>query len=141
MEAFIQILEKLCFVGTLTELMMFCCTLLVAVVLGIVVGWVWKPKWAKKGFSVGKENATLGKPLSVPLREGVSGSPRTESKSIQESTVEGPGVTTDDLEHLSRLVNETDGGPTWIPVMDRSQPTFSYQAWRRDSEVFNHALY
>lgn len=40
-----------------------------------------------------------------------------------------------DLEHLSRLVEVTDGGPAWIQMMDRSTSTMSYQAWRRDPEV------
>lgn len=44
-------------------------------------------------------------------------------------------VTEDDLEHLCRLVEEKDGGPVWIQMMDRSTPTMAYQAWRRDPEV------
>ena len=44
-------------------------------------------------------------------------------------------VMEDDLEHLSKLVEVTDGGPAWIQMMDRSTPTMSYQAWRRDPEV------
>lgn len=40
-----------------------------------------------------------------------------------------------DLEHICRLVEVTDGGPAWIQMMDRSTPTMSYQAWRRDPEV------
>lgn len=42
----------------------------------------------------------------------------------------------DDLEHLCRLVEVKDGGPAWIQMMDRSVPTMSYQAWRRDPEVY-----
>lgn len=44
-------------------------------------------------------------------------------------------VTEDDLQYLSKLVEVTDGGPDWIQMMDRSTPTMSYQAWRRDPEV------
>lgn len=40
-----------------------------------------------------------------------------------------------DLQYISRLVTEKDGGPAWIQMMDRSTPTMSYQAWRRDLEV------
>lgn len=41
----------------------------------------------------------------------------------------------DDLEFLCKLVEVKDGGPDWIQMMDRSTPTMSYQAWRRDPEV------
>ena len=44
-------------------------------------------------------------------------------------------VTEDDLEHLWKLVEVKDGGPTWIQMMDRSTQTMSYQAWRRDPKV------
>lgn len=39
-----------------------------------------------------------------------------------------------DLRHLFQLVEEKDGGPSWIQMMDRSTPTMSYRAWRRDPE-------
>lgn len=41
----------------------------------------------------------------------------------------------DDLEYLCKLVEEKDGGPAWIKMMDRSTSNMSYQAWRRDPEV------
>lgn len=44
-------------------------------------------------------------------------------------------VNEDDLKHLHKLVEEKDGGPTWIQMMDRSTSNMSYQAWRRDPEV------
>ena len=44
-------------------------------------------------------------------------------------------VAEDDLEHLCRLVEEKDGGPAWIHMMNRSTATMSYQAWRRVPEV------
>lgn len=44
-------------------------------------------------------------------------------------------VNEDDLEYICKLVEEKDGGPAWIQMMDRSISNMSYQAWRRDSEV------
>ncbi|KAL5805298.1 hypothetical protein ACOSQ3_032098 [Xanthoceras sorbifolium] len=41
-------------------------------------------------------------------------------------------VTDENLEHLWKLVEVKDGGPTWIHMMDRSTQTMSYQAWPRD---------
>lgn len=40
-----------------------------------------------------------------------------------------------DLKHLYQLVEEKDGGPAWIHMMNRSTPTMTYQAWRRDPPV------
>lgn len=50
-------------------------------------------------------------------------------------------VTEEDLEHLWRLVEMKDGGPTWIKMMDRSTETMSYQAWGRDPKVGYLNLY
>ena len=44
-------------------------------------------------------------------------------------------LTERDLEQLCNLVEEKDGGPAWVQMMDRSTPTMTYQAWRRDPEV------
>lgn len=44
-------------------------------------------------------------------------------------------VTEEDLQHLFRLVEVTDGGPEWHKMMDKSLPNMRYQAWRRDPEV------
>lgn len=55
---------------------------------------------------------------------------------MNEKHASGVAVTEHDLLHLWKLVEEKDGGPAWIQMMDRSTPTMSYQAWRRDPEVF-----
>ncbi|KAG0460632.1 hypothetical protein HPP92_020929 [Vanilla planifolia] len=44
-------------------------------------------------------------------------------------------VTSEDLKHLSDLVEATDDGPAWIQMMDKTMPNMSYKAWRRDPEV------
>lgn len=45
----------------------------------------------------------------------------------------------DDLVNLWRLVEGRDGGPAWIKMMEKSLPTMTYQAWRRDAQV-NHKI-
>jgi hypothetical protein len=50
-------------------------------------------------------------------------------------------VTEHDLQNLCKLVEEKDGGPAWIQMMDRSTPTMRYQAWRRDLEVFLNSYF
>ncbi|KAJ4850082.1 hypothetical protein Tsubulata_011569, partial [Turnera subulata] len=44
-------------------------------------------------------------------------------------------VMEDDLKYLWKLVEEKDGGPAWIQMMDRSTPTMGYQVWRRDLQI------
>ena len=53
---------------------------------------------------------------------------------------ENPVVNDDDLVHPFKLVEEKDGGPSWIQMMDRSTPTMNYRAWWRDPEVQNLLL-
>lgn len=50
-------------------------------------------------------------------------------------------VSHEDLEYLFRLVEETDGGPVWHKMMDKSLPNMSYKAWRRDPEVKGFNLF
>jgi len=56
--------------------------------------------------------------------------------SSPETTEETPdAVTIKDLHHLWLLVEEKDGGLAWNQMMDRSTPTMSYKAWRREPKV------
>ncbi|CAL4890304.1 unnamed protein product [Urochloa decumbens] len=41
----------------------------------------------------------------------------------------------DDLVNLWKLVEGRDGGPAWIKMMEKSLPTMTYQAWRRDAQT------
>jgi hypothetical protein len=73
-------------------------------------------------FRLEKENSTLH-----------SASPDYSSSKLENG--KSNLVNEDDLKHLHRLVEEKDGGPAWIQMMDRSTPNMSYQAWRRDPET------
>ncbi|KAL2325261.1 hypothetical protein Fmac_024319 [Flemingia macrophylla] len=90
----------------------------IAVILGVLVGWAWKPKWAFR----------LPLPLPRPQNQAHS------ATSAREKDATGL-VTERDLLHLSKLVEERDGGPAWVQMMDRSTPTMTYQAWRRDPQT------
>eukprot|EP00268_Persea_americana_P031491 TRINITY_DN3068_c0_g2_i3.p1 TRINITY_DN3068_c0_g2~~TRINITY_DN3068_c0_g2_i3.p1 ORF type:complete len:417 (-),score=75.64 TRINITY_DN3068_c0_g2_i3:340-1590(-) len=141
-----------------------------AVVIGVLVGWTWKPRWAnldrrKLGFAVESEGSSRLEGLGLSSL-GFSFVPSFHSMKAQwpqnlvgwvwedrvdkerfergeadsecrASWVENEklSVTTEDLEHLCELVEVKDGGPTWIQMMDRSTPTMSYQAWRRDPKT------
>lgn len=128
------------------DLLVFVAPLWIAVVVGVLVGWVWRPKWAylteddddklssdspPKFFSF--FNFQL--PTSILKSNSHSFPDPPSLSSPQTSEKEKRGfVTEDDFRHLWKLVEVKDGGPDWIQMMDRSTPTFSYQAWRRDPQ-------
>ncbi|XP_030530275.1 uncharacterized protein LOC115740820 [Rhodamnia argentea] len=162
-----EILQRPTIGGVLGELMLFVAPVWIAVIVGVLVGWAWKPKWANLGkdfLDCPKENSS-----ESPLSPCVSRSsvPSLNSSKLQlasfissvaydgsekEASVVPPTTSSDcsssqnerqlsslvgedELEHICRLVEVTDGGPAWIQMMDRSSPTMSYQAWRRDPET------
>ncbi|KAF5774653.1 putative START domain-containing protein [Helianthus annuus] len=114
----------------------------VAVVFGVLVGWLWRPKWARSAI----------KNLAIPTKSSfvsVSGFGFPKVASSEPSTILFSDTSSsskldgemknfvgeEDLKHISKLVNETDGGPAWIGMMDKSTSNMSYQAWRRDPET------
>ncbi|XP_022762174.1 uncharacterized protein LOC111308116 [Durio zibethinus] len=167
---FLEILRKPTIGDVLCELIMFIAPLWVAVIVGVLVGWVWKPKWANLGREMlmdcsGSENSTPASSEcsstgfgSIPslnlikfqLSSCISwisddGAPKDSfslpptlhsncSSSLIEKEKTGI-VTNEDLEYLFKLVEEKDGGPAWIHMMDRDTPTMGYQAWRRDLDI------
>ncbi|XP_059449561.1 uncharacterized protein LOC132180673 [Corylus avellana] len=129
------------FTGTMVLLVPMC----VAFVIGLVVGWTWKPKWATMGRD--KLSCLVSKPFNLSASSSPSwttdnGKDKRQSNvspteyeecSMSQHHEEKPNlVTEEDLEHLCQLVEMKDGGPPWIHMMDRSAPNLSYQAWRRD---------
>ncbi|KAI8569928.1 hypothetical protein RHMOL_Rhmol02G0315900 [Rhododendron molle] len=172
--ALFEIFQRPTIWDILTELMVFMAPLGVATIVGVVVGWAWKPKWvnlttdsldsssrSKNGSSLTEWPASFSclipSSLTIPsldslkllltsciswlpingLEEGNSTlSPSTtfDCSSSKPEKAETAVVGKDDLEHLCRIVEEKDGGPAWIQMMDRSTPTMGYRAWRRDPE-------
>ncbi|GLT64644.1 hypothetical protein SLA2020_371240 [Shorea laevis] len=168
---FLEILRQPTIGGVVRELMMFIAPLWVAVIVGVLVGWAWKPKWANLGremledCSASKDTAAASPNTSSMGFGSISGLnsikfqipsciswiaddgaqkdsstvPPTLDSNCSSSTqlveVKTGLVTGEDLEHLCKLVEVKDGGPAWIQMMDRSTPTMSYQAWRRDPET------
>lgn len=169
---FLEIFRRPTIVEVLGELVLFIAPLWIAVFVGVVVGWAWRPKWASL---VGRDLSDC----SASKQEASSSSPPTSSSlyfasmpslnslkfqlpscvswgfedGIQENALAEPAmvnsdsgssrpaneiasiVNGNDLEHLCRIVEEKDGGPAWIKMMDRSTQTMGYQAWRRDPET------
>ncbi|XP_047315704.1 uncharacterized protein LOC124919502 isoform X1 [Impatiens glandulifera] len=154
------ILQRPSISDIMMELFVFTIPLWIAVFIGVLVGWAWKPKWANlagdgldsSSFSMGFVSLPNLNSLKlqfpgfiswiVDTNESSSSSsaPNSDDSSSSSSQVEGGGrkscvVMEDDLRHLYQLVEEKDGGPDWIQMMDRSTARMSYQAWRRDPET------
>ncbi|KAJ4759875.1 Polyketide cyclase/dehydrase and lipid transport superfamily protein [Rhynchospora pubera] len=137
----IEILKKPAIGEIFSELAIFFAPLWIALAVGLFVGWAWRPSWAveKLGFqnsdsSANEEKTRVGSSVNLPSRgstmeekEVIASRPMTPEKEL--------AVSESDLDRLCRLVEERDGGPTWHKMMEKSLPTWSYQAWRRDPEA------
>ncbi|XP_058085885.1 uncharacterized protein LOC131233256 isoform X2 [Magnolia sinica] len=141
-------------VDVFTELVLFFGPLWIAVLIGVLIGWAWKPRWAylgkyeSDGCTVkDAESDGWALPLlslsSWPisycgmkqmLKEAETTTMNSECGSLPIEN-EKLVVNNEDLEHLCQLVDAKDGGPAWQQMMDRTTLTMSYQAWRRDPKV------
>eukprot|EP00252_Welwitschia_mirabilis_P011343 TRINITY_DN254_c0_g2_i1.p1 TRINITY_DN254_c0_g2~~TRINITY_DN254_c0_g2_i1.p1 ORF type:complete len:433 (+),score=49.99 TRINITY_DN254_c0_g2_i1:404-1702(+) len=155
-------------VKTLVDLVMSVVPVWLAVMIGLIVGWAWRPRWAgfifmglrslRPQFVLGftpSVNAFLTAFFGFPLLRNLwtyfrnlksnrhdQNSQRVGDQQV-DSTPENDAsgrkevsfITEKDLDHFCQLLTETDGGPTWHLVMDRTTPTMTYQCWRRDPEA------
>ncbi|KAK9665164.1 hypothetical protein RND81_14G094700 [Saponaria officinalis] len=165
-EAIWGILEKPTSIGggLWIEIMLFIMPIWFAFIVGLLVGWIWRPMWWNKnkidsliakigdfpapssnyvGFSSISQSLTAFNMnfLSCKVEEdgkandGVTFSfGETSCSSSQVGGKPYPAVNDDDLTHLYKTVEEKDGGPSWIQMMDRSTLTMSYRAWQRDPD-------
>ncbi|KAL2921674.1 StAR-related lipid transfer protein 7 mitochondrial [Bienertia sinuspersici] len=174
-ESFWGILEKPTSIGSglIIEIMLFITPIWTAFLLGLVIGWIWRPRWwesldrsrfesllskfveysapssTSKGFPsiqsftpfTMKFSSSKGQAAGDDIginKDIVSLQSSFGDSSCSSSELKGeehPGVNGSDLVHLYKLVEEKDGGPSWIQMMDKSTPTMSYRAWRRDPET------
>ncbi|XWS61414.1 hypothetical protein CRYUN_Cryun07bG0124000 [Craigia yunnanensis] len=117
-----------------TEMMLYLGPLWIAFLVGIIVGWAWKPKWASQGTHKLSCAVLKSLELSLPSPPSVYDNCSTFC-TPQLNEGRSSVVTEEDLKHLWQLVEMRDGGPSWINMMDRSTPNMSYQAWRRDPKT------
>jgi type IV secretory pathway TrbD component len=190
LSAVARVLEQPTAWGAAREMALLAGPLWAAVLLGLLLGWAWRPRWAAglvaapaaaaqppfatldfwKAQLPARLRAPLGSAAAVRHGEedevSVRGYvtvtlcarwqpqcslarqrkelPWTESRNgwclagsgrSSEAGSEELAVGKRDLANLWRLVEGRDGGPAWIKMMDRSLPTMTYQAWRRDAQV------
>ncbi|KAG9455234.1 hypothetical protein H6P81_008138 [Aristolochia fimbriata] len=174
LDALLEILRRPTVGAVFMELLLFLGPLWIAVLVGLVVGWAWKPKWANLGREkadatskswssswssllapadgYGLSSLRLGSistlnSLKVQLPSCITGiteeretcsavataDSQAPSRSLSKlAETERKAVTIEDLDYLCKLVEVKDGGPAWIPMMDKSVGKMSYKAWRRD---------
>ncbi|KAE8717490.1 putative beta-1,3-galactosyltransferase 6 [Hibiscus syriacus] len=161
---FWEILSKPTIGDVLSELLIFIAPMWAAVIVGVLVGWAWKPKWANLGREIfmdssasSSESASTGfgslsnlnfMKLQLPScfswssDDGVQKDSFPLSPTLHSNCSSSEGgkenlcfVTDEDLGYLFKLAEEKDGGPAWIHMMDKSTPTMAYQAWQRDLDT------
>ncbi|XP_071929286.1 uncharacterized protein [Coffea arabica] len=162
-DAFLEILTRPTMGGMVVGVIMLLGPVWVAFLLGVMLGWAWKPRWASLGnckfdFSAPSSPCSSLLPSNVlsfgapPPPIFASWSPDTSVEQRQD-TLPPPtddamssgfsqlkeevpvAVRNEDLEHLCHLVGRRDGGPPWKHMMERSTSEMSYQAWQRDPET------
>ncbi|XP_073042994.1 uncharacterized protein [Primulina eburnea] len=175
--SFLEIFQRPTIVNVFFDLMEFMSPIWIALVVGVFVGWAWKPKWANLNIEIVDSISNKGEPKpddslspsrsetafpqfysSIPILSSMklqlpscgswlpdsglekenSSLPSVSSPNFSSSKLENEEssiLNWDDFKHFHNLVEEKDGGPAWIQMMDRSTPSMSYQAWRRDPET------
>ncbi|CAL9203849.1 unnamed protein product [Musa hybrid cultivar] len=133
LEALVEISRKPNFADVAVELAMFAAPLWIAVLAGLLLGWAWRPGWA--AGLVRALNPDSAPPPQPSCSAGPDSSVVTAPMKADGDRSEKLAVTEEDLEHLCRLVEVTDGGPVWHKMMDKSLPNMRYLAWRRDPET------
>ncbi|KAL6175167.1 hypothetical protein ACLB2K_051810 [Fragaria x ananassa] len=175
--ALVEILERPTMVEVFGELVKFITPIWIAVIVGVFVGWAWRPKWVtvvgrelldsssqKESSSSSSSSASSSSSsppapttcgISIPSFSSLlpncipwaaddtvadqaltlTPTTNTDSSCSQIEKEEPCSVTDEDLRHICQLVEEKDGGPAWIHMMNKSTPTMGYQAWRRDPQT------
>ncbi|ONK71728.1 uncharacterized protein A4U43_C04F11750 [Asparagus officinalis] len=141
MDALIEILKKPTIGDIVSELAMFAAPLWIAVFVGLVVGWSWRPRWAADLVDVQRGNSNSGSSLlRLDNFKGLASSSCEREEKVVEISAqvvekEERAVTSEDLKHLFQLVEVTDGGPAWQQMMNKTMPGFAYRAWKREPET------
>uniref|UniRef100_A0A0A9HLG0 START domain-containing protein n=1 Tax=Arundo donax TaxID=35708 RepID=A0A0A9HLG0_ARUDO len=160
LSAVARVLEQPTAWGAAWEMALLAGPLWAAALIGLLLGWAWRPRWAAGlvatadgrhhtpapaasfatlGFWRAQLPARLRAPLGYAGAAGTAAQLREEDEAAvqgsSEMANEELAVGKDDLVNLWRLVEGRDGGPAWIKMMEKTLPTFTYQAWRRDAQT------
>ncbi|KAF5810131.1 putative START domain-containing protein [Helianthus annuus] len=106
---------------------------LIGFLIGIVVGWVWRPRWAGFSDCVFDGPVVMSQMVDSDQKQEQTLHPSCSSSVAKKDDDHLPKD--EDLKHLWHLVEKRDGGPPWKHMMDGSTATMTYQAWQRDLET------
>ncbi|KAF0891552.1 hypothetical protein E2562_010546 [Oryza meyeriana var. granulata] len=128
--------------GVTLELASLAAPLWLAALIGLLIGWAWRPRWAVAVVGDNDRPPAETPALPPPACAAEDSYRKNEAAVVPRAAVaaaapkeeEELAVNTGDLMHLRRLVEEKDGGPSWIHMMEKTLLTMRYQAWRRDPE-------
>ncbi|XP_006648262.3 uncharacterized protein LOC102714348 [Oryza brachyantha] len=157
LSAVARVLEQPTAWGAACEMAVLAGPLWAAALLGLLLGWAWRPRWAAGLVATADSHpappsfatlefwrAQLPARLRVPLGQYIGGAAgagqlrQDDGPALlgsSEMANEELAVGKDDLVNLWRLVEGRDGGPAWIKMMEKALPNMTYQAWRRDPQT------
>ncbi|KAI7738208.1 hypothetical protein M8C21_027161 [Ambrosia artemisiifolia] len=130
-----NLVESLSEFSRFSEMLVFLGCVVIAFLIGVMVGWVWRPKWA--GFSdciVDNDDSVVkNQVVELDINQEQTLHPSCSSSVAKKD--DDHLLKDEDLKHLWHLVEKRDGGPPWKHMMDGSTATMTYQAWQRDLET------
>ncbi|KAG8076622.1 hypothetical protein GUJ93_ZPchr0006g44234 [Zizania palustris] len=162
LSAVARVLEQPTAWGAVCEMALLAGPLWAAALLGLLLGWAWRPSWAAGLVATADSHPVpsfatlefwkvqLPARLRAPLGQhaGAAGAAQEQQQQqLEQEQEDAPllrssemaneklAVGKDDLVNLWRLVEGRDGGPAWIKMMEKALPTLTYQAWRRDPQT------
>lgn len=125
--------EKLAFLAeTLLECSAIPVPLWMAVLVGLLVGWMWG---FKSNFSTvcGLRRTRSGSSTSIEHGSQEGGLAMSNQESVG-TGLNGSAIEVEDLQQFYLKLHHKDGGPPWEFLMEHSIPGMTYQAWRRDPQ-------
>ncbi|KAH9682225.1 START domain-containing protein [Citrus sinensis] len=127
-----EFLKRPSITETLVDILLCAVPIWLAVMIGLVIGWSWRPRWTGLVF-LGLRSKfrfiwTAAPPGFGARRLWLAFTALTAEK-------EQHVVTENDLEHLLQLLERKDGEMEWQTLMEKSTPNMTYQAWRCEPET------
>ncbi|KAH9682224.1 START domain-containing protein [Citrus sinensis] len=153
-----EFLKRPSITETLVDILLCAVPIWLAVMIGLVIGWSWRPRWtglvflglrskfrfiwtaAPPGFGARRLwlafTALSAFSACRVLWNNFKGKgTKSDAASAAAAEKEQHVVTENDLEHLLQLLERKDGEMEWQTLMEKSTPNMTYQAWRCEPET------
>ncbi|CAH9077254.1 unnamed protein product [Cuscuta epithymum] len=165
MDGLFEFLQDTAIGYAIFDLLMYSTPLWLAVVVGLLAGWAWKPNWAKLDGAVNWVSSIMPSSSfpwfsSFPVELGsvqnltnfqlpslITWSDENETpevtpvqRALQPSVAKPYILTEKDLLELHQLLEEEIDGPCWVKVLERSDTNIRFKGHRRNSKK-GHLMY